>query len=71
MSSEEKKAFLLLKKVIFQYHGVDEDEQQIINDTVAQLDAENESKWADDFIEEDNYGAFDRARNYLGNVMNG
>ncbi len=70
MSSEEKKAFLLLKKVIFQYHGLDEDEQQILDETVAELDAANESKWADEFIAEDYYDAFDRARNYLGSVMN-
>jgi hypothetical protein len=71
MSSEEKKAFLLLKSVIFDYHGRDEDEQQILNDTVSELDANTEWQWVEEFIAEDYYDAFDRARNYLGNVMNG
>lgn len=71
MSSEEKKAFLLLKKVIFQYHGLDEDEQQILDETVAELDAAKESKWADEFIAEDYYDAFDRARDHLSGIMNG
>ncbi len=70
MSSEEKKAFLLLKNVIFNYHGRDEDEQQIIEETVAELDAQEEQKWAEEFIAEDYYDAFDRARNYLSNIMN-
>ena len=71
MNSEEKKAFLLLKRVIFDYHGRDEDEEQMINDTVSKLDAEKEFAWVNDFIDEDYYDAFDRARNYLGGVMNG
>ncbi|MCU0391592.1 MAG: hypothetical protein MUE81_10775 [Thermoflexibacter sp.] len=70
MSSEEKKAFLLLKSVIFQYHGLDEDEQQLLDDTVASLDAKDESEWVKSFISEDYYDAFDRARNYLVDVMN-
>jgi hypothetical protein len=37
---------------------------------VATLDAENELQWVNEFIDEDYYDAFDRARNYLGDVMN-
>lgn len=70
MTSEEKKAFLLLKSVIFHYHGLDEDEQKELDDTAQALDAVAELKWASDFIEEDYYNAFERARNYLKEVMN-
>ena len=71
MSSEEKKAFLLLKSVIFHYHGLDEDEQKILDDTARELKAEAELKWANEFISEDYYTAFDRARIYLNDVFKG
>lgn len=70
MTSEEKKAFLLLKSVIFHYHGLDEDEQKELDDTAQAMDAVAELKWASDFIEEDYYNAFERARNYLKESMN-
>ena len=71
MSSEEKKAFLLLKSVIFHYHGLDEDEQKILDDTARELKAEAELEWANEFISEDYYRAFDRARIYLNDVFKG
>ena len=71
MSSEEKKAFLLLKSVIFHYHGLDEDEQKILDDTARELKAEDELEWANNFISEDYYTAFDRARIYLNDVFKG
>ncbi len=69
MSSEEKKAFLLLKSVIFHYHGLDEDEQKILDNTASDLEAEDELEWANSFIAEDYYTAFDRARIYLNDVF--
>ncbi len=69
MSSEEKKAFLLLKSVIFHYHGLDEDEQRILDNTARDLEADDELKWANSFISEDYYTAFDRARIYLNDVF--
>ena len=71
MSSEEKKAFLLLKSVIFHYHGLDEDEQKILDDTARELEAETELEWANKFISEDYYTAFDRARIHLNDVFKG
>ena len=65
MDTEEKKAFLLLKSIIFQYHGLDESEQQILEETAIELDAQHELQWAKDFISEDYLTAFDRARSYL------
>ncbi len=69
MSSEEKKAFLLLKSVIFHYHGLDEDEQQILDEAAESIDGKEELKWANDFIGEDYFSAFDRAREYLATIM--
>lgn len=71
MSSEEKKAFLLLKSVIFHYHGLDEDEQNMLNEVAAELGAEEELAWANAFISKDYYDAFERARKYLHTVMTG
>lgn len=69
MTSEEKKAFLLLKSVIFHYHGLDEDEQNILNQVAAKLNAEDELNWANEFIAKDYYDAFERARSYLKDIM--
>jgi len=69
MTSEEKKAFLLLKSVIFHYHGLDEDEKKILEETAADIDAKEELKWANDFISRDYITAFERAREYLNTVI--
>ena len=69
MTSEEKKAFLLLKSVIFHYHGLDEDEQKILDDTAKKYDAEEELKWANEFIANDYISAFERAREYLNKII--
>lgn len=69
MSSEEKKAFLLLKSVIFHYHGLDEDEQKILDETARELEAVNELQWANEFISKDYLTAFERARDFLNEVI--
>ena len=69
MTSEEKKAFLLLKSVIFHYHGLDEDEQKILDETAKKYDAEEELKWANEFIANDYISAFERAREYLNKII--
>ncbi|MEH0157922.1 hypothetical protein V6R21_27880 [Limibacter armeniacum] len=69
MTTEEKKAYLLLKSVIFHKHGLDESEQQILNETAIKLDAHTELDWANQFIEEDYCNAFERARAYLLDKM--
>ncbi len=69
MTSEEKRAFLLLKSVIFHYHGLDEDEQKILDETAKKYDAEEELKWANEFIANDYISAFERSREYLNKVI--
>lgn len=69
MTSEAKKAYLLLKSVIFHYHGLDEDEQKILDETADNLNAHEELRWANAFISEDYYTAFDRARDHLKTIM--
>jgi hypothetical protein len=68
-SSEEKKVYMLLKSVIFHYHGLDEEEKNDLDQTAAELDAHTEYKWALDFIADDYITAFDRARDYLNDII--
>ena len=69
MTSEEKRAFLLLKSVIFHYHGLDEDEQKILDETAKKIEAQEELKWANQFISKDYLSAFERAREYLNETI--
>ncbi|MFW5700046.1 MAG: hypothetical protein ACOCWM_00015 [Cyclobacteriaceae bacterium] len=69
MTSDEKKAFLLLKSVIFHYHGLDEDEKKILEETARELGALTELKWANEFISKDYISAFERAREFLNQVI--
>jgi len=68
--NEEKKSLMLLKAIIFNYHGLDEDEEKILYRTAGELNAHDELKWAFDFIAKDYLSAFDRARAYMNESMN-
>jgi hypothetical protein len=68
-SEEEKKVYMLLKAVIFYYHGLDEEEKNDLNATAEELDARDEYKWALDFISQDYITAFDRARSFLNEII--
>jgi hypothetical protein len=68
-SPEEKKVYMLLKSVIFHYHGLDEAEKDDLDQTAAELDAHDEYKWALDFIAEDYITAFERARDFLNDII--
>ena len=69
MTTEQKKAMLLLKSVIFHYHGLDDDEKQILEDYATSIDAPEELIWAKDFVQKDYYTAFERARAYLAEIV--
>lgn len=69
MSQQEKRVYMLLKAVIYYYHGLDEPERKDLEETAARLDAEPEHKWAIDFIAKDYVTAFDRARAYLNEII--
>ena len=60
---------MLLKAVIFHYHGLDEEEKNELAATARELDAEEEYKWALDFISQDYISAFDRAREFLNEII--
>lgn len=62
---KEMMALMLLKAIIFHYHGLDEDEEKILYESAGELGAEQELKWAIDFIAEDYVTAFERARSFM------
>jgi uncharacterized tellurite resistance protein B-like protein len=68
-SAEEKRVYMLLKSVIFHYHGLDEAERKDLDKTAADQDAHAEYQWAMDFIAQDYITAFDRARDYLNDII--
>jgi hypothetical protein len=69
MTPEEKKVYVLLKAVIFHYHGLDEDEKNDLERTADELQATEEYKWAIEFISQDYITAFDRAREFLNEII--
>jgi hypothetical protein len=69
MTTEQKRAFLLLKTVIFNYHGLDEEEKMILQQTATELKAEEELAWAYQFIAEDIHSFFERARLYFKSTI--
>jgi uncharacterized tellurite resistance protein B-like protein len=68
MTTDEKKACMLLKSVIFHYHGLDKEEMLNLQTTADELEAHDELAWANSFISEDYFNSFERAREYL-NVL--
>ena len=68
-SSDEKKVYMLLKSVIFHYHGLDDEEKKDLEQTAEALEAHTEYQWALDFVEQDYVTAFDRARDYLNDII--
>ena len=69
MSQQEKRVYMLLKAVIYYYHGLDEPERKDLEETAVRLDAEPEHKWSIDFIAKDYVTAFERARVYLNDII--
>jgi uncharacterized tellurite resistance protein B-like protein len=69
MSEEDKRVRMLLKAVIYHYHGLDELEKNDLLETSRQLDAQTEYEWALNFVARDYITAFDRAREYLNDII--
>jgi hypothetical protein len=68
-SVEEKRVYMLLKSVIYHYHGLDEAERKDLDTTADEQDAHPEYQWAMEFISQDHVTAFDRARDYLNEII--
>lgn len=60
---------MLLKAVIFHYHGLDEPEKRDLEEASRRLDARDELGWALEFIAKDYVTAFERARSFLNDFI--
>jgi len=69
MTTDEKRVYLLLKAVIFHYHGLDQEEKVDLEQAAVRLKAPEELSWAIDFIGKDQLTSFDRARAYLNDII--
>ncbi len=69
MTTDEKRVYLLLKAVIFHYHGLDQEEKDDLDKAAILLEAPEELKWAIDFIYKDQVTSFDRARAFLNEII--
>ncbi len=69
MTLEEKRVYLLLKAVIFHYHGLDQLEKIDLDESAKRMDGLEALRWAMDFIEKDQITAFDRARDFLNDII--
>jgi uncharacterized tellurite resistance protein B-like protein len=69
MTQEEKRVRILLKAVIYHYHGLDELERNDLEATAEQFDAQPELAWALEFISKDYITSFDRARIFLNDII--
>ncbi len=69
MDATTKKALLLLKSLIFHYHGLDDDEREMLEQTASSLQAKEEMEWANRFISEDYLSAFERSREFLSKIF--
>ena len=69
MSEEEKRVRMLLKAVIYHYHGLDVEEKEDLELSAQQWNAQREFDWAMEFVTSDYITAFDRARAYLNEII--
>jgi hypothetical protein len=69
ITSEAKKAYMLLNSIIFHYHGLDEEEELILRRIADEANAGQELQWAFDFISKDYLTAYERARVFLKSAM--
>ncbi|MEQ8238032.1 MAG: hypothetical protein RIA69_02410 [Cyclobacteriaceae bacterium] len=65
MDPELKKAVMLLKSLIFHYHGLDDEEKAMLENAAMKYHAEKELSWANDFIAEDYLSAYERSKEFL------
>ena len=60
MLTEEKKILLLLHLIIFNYHGLDKGEKELLADLANRYEAEEELNWAYSMLDNDYYSAHEK-----------
>lgn len=69
MDEELKKAVMLLKSLIFHYHGLDDEETVLLEKAAERYEAHDDLKWANNFISQDYLSAFERSEGFLLKVF--
>jgi hypothetical protein len=69
MNKEEKKVRMLIKAVIYHYHGLDDLERDDLETSARMWEAQSELEWSMEFVSADYITAFDRAREYLNPII--
>ena len=69
MSVEEKKVFLLLLIIIFNYHGLSDVEQQILKETASKIDANNELDWVKEYAHPSVDVTYDKIKIYINELV--
>lgn len=69
MDKEQKKVVMLLKSLILHYHGLDDDEREILEKAADQLNSKEELDWANSFISADYLSAFERSRDFFAKTI--
>ena len=65
MTAEQKKALLLLKFIIFNYHGMDVEEKKILQKDADDIDGKADLEWVEEFVSKDENTSFERAREFF------
>jgi hypothetical protein len=69
MDEEQKKAVMLLKSLIFHYHGLDDEEKVLLEEAATKYDADDALTWANNFISKDYMSAFERSKEFLAKAL--
>ncbi|MEP0366535.1 MAG: hypothetical protein ABJN36_03825 [Cyclobacteriaceae bacterium] len=69
MDEELKKAIMLLKSLIFHYHGLDDEEKVLLEEAAVKYDSNDALTWANNFISQDYMSAFERAKEFLSKAL--
>ncbi|REE00488.1 hypothetical protein C7460_105111 [Marinoscillum furvescens DSM 4134] len=60
---------MLLKSLVLHYHGLDEEEEKILEQAADDLDGHAELAWANKFISDDYMSAYDRAKEFFSKTI--
>jgi hypothetical protein len=69
MSAEEKRAYLILLVIIFNFHGVSDVEQQILQETATLHDAEAELEWIKEYAKPSIDEAYNKLKKYVDDTF--
>lgn len=71
MLSEEKKILLLLHLIIFNYHGLDEGERELLSGLAIKFEAEEELNWAYSMLGNDYYSSHEKIHQWFDKEIQG